>query len=80
MTWRHIETAPRDGTWFWGNSGVDAIAMRWHDDFEAFVSSWRQMTYARSFGGGSTNHSPVEHSPTHWMPRVPVPSKVEAAR
>src|SRR5690606_8002153 len=42
--WRPIETAPKDGTRFWGKIGDDAIAMLWHPKFNAFVSAWRRMT------------------------------------
>lgn len=74
--WRTMETAPKDGTLFWGRDGNDAIAMLWHDDFEAFVSSWRQMTFAAAYGGGVRNHSPDIHRPSHWMP-IPAPPKGE---
>jgi hypothetical protein len=72
--WQPIETAPKDGTRFWGNEDDDAIAMLWHKDFNAFVSTWRQMTFAENYGGGVRNHSPHEHFPTHWMPRVSLPA------
>jgi hypothetical protein len=68
--WQPIETAPKDGTRFWGKVGDDAIAMLWHPAFEAFVSSWRVMTMHNGWtidGKTSQEHSPVKHQPTHWM-------------
>lgn len=71
-SWQPIETAPKDGTWFWARIDEDAISVRWHDDFSAFVSAWRQMTFAKSYGGGTRNHSPEKREFTHWMP-LPAP-------
>jgi hypothetical protein len=68
-----IETAPKDGTRFWGLVGDDAIAMFWHPGFAEFVSSYRQMTLAPGYtfenGETTSDHSPTIHHPTHW--RVP---------
>jgi len=72
--WQPIETAPKDGTRFWGAVGDDAIAMFWHPEFSEFVSSFRRMTYAPQFGGTSHDHSPVVHRPARWMP-LPEPPK-----
>lgn len=69
--WLDIKDAPRDGKWFWGKIGEDAIAMRWHDGFGEFVSSWRQMTMAPGYlidGQSGKDHSPVVHKPSLWMP------------
>jgi hypothetical protein len=77
MDWKPIETAPKDGTRFWGKIDDDAIAMLWHEEFKEFVSSWRQMTMAPGYtvdGKSSKNHSPEIHCPTHWMP-LPTPPK-----
>jgi hypothetical protein len=80
MQWRPIdESTPRDGTLFWGRIDDDAIAMQWHPHFEAFVSSWREMTFAPAYGGGSQLHSPVTHAPTHWKP-LDAPPAPEAAK
>lgn len=76
MSWQPIETAPKDGTWFWGWIDPDAISMRWHDEFNAFVSSWREMTFAKTYGGGKRLHSPVTHTPAHWMP-LPEPPEAD---
>ena len=69
---RPIATAPRDGTKFWGMVGQDAIAMFWHPEFEAFVSSFRRMELAEGlqFEGGAKHrdHSPVVHTPEWWLP------------
>jgi hypothetical protein len=78
--WRPIETAPRDGRRFWGACAGDAISMLWHDGFGAFVSSWRRMELARGMTFADTglayqDHSPVTHSPTHWMPEITPPSQ-----
>lgn len=73
--WQPIETAPKDGTRFWGKDGDDAIAMLWHSEFDAFVSSWREMTFAKRYGGGTRLHSPEKHYPTHWMPLTALPQE-----
>lgn len=79
VMWRRMETAPRDGSPFWGKVGDDAIRMLWHDEFKAFVSSWNQMTMHNgwTFDDGSTvrNHSPVKHEPEAWMPMPPAPTR-----
>ena len=67
MEWRDISTAPKDGTQFWGKDGDDAIAMLWHDEFGEFVSSWREMSFAPSWSGGTRLHSPVIHNPEYWL-------------
>lgn len=66
-----IETAPRDGTKFWGICGPDAIAMFWHPTFNAFVSRFRRMTMAPGLlidGEPFKDHSPVIHEPKTWLP------------
>jgi hypothetical protein len=71
-----LDTAPRDGTPFWGIVGQDALRMLWHETFGAFVSSWSRMTMAPGYtwidkaGVESTqhDHSPVIHEPTGWLP------------
>jgi hypothetical protein len=78
--WRPIETAPRDGTKFWGNCDDDAIAMFWHDGFNEFVSSFRRMVMAEGYlinGKSYEDHSPVVHKPTHWMPIRSLPPPPE---
>lgn len=77
MGWRPIETAPKDGTRFWGKVGDNAIAMLWHDGFGAFVSSWRRIEMAAGYtinGKQYEDHSPVIECPTHWQP-LPAPPK-----
>lgn len=69
--WQPIETAPKDGSRFWGKVGDDAIAMLWHEGFGEFVSSWRVMTMAPGYtidGKASKEHSPEIHKPEAWMP------------
>lgn len=73
--WQPIELAPKDGTWFWASYDGDAISVRWHDTFESFVSSWREMTFAENYGGGTKLHSPTTHAPAYWMPRIAPPAK-----
>ncbi len=74
--WQPIDTAPKNGTRFWGKIDDDAIAMLWHEGFEAFVSSWRRMTMAEGFtvdGKSFKDHSPEIQRPTAWMPIPPPP-------
>lgn len=78
--WQPISKAPKDGTRFWGKVKDDAIAMLWHDEFQAFVASWRRMIMAPGHlinGKPYEDHSPVIHTPTHWMPLPPPPKDGE---
>ena len=76
--WQPISTAPKDGSWFWGYIDGDALRMRWHQRFQAFVSSWRQMTMApgykiRDDDGemvSELDHSPTVEHPEYWMPYI----------
>lgn len=73
QVWRDIASAPRDGTWFWVPDDSNAISVRWHEGFAAFVSSWREMTFSKRYGGGTREHSPVIQEPKFWMPLLPAP-------
>ena len=75
--WQPIETAPKDGTKFWGLIDEDAISMFWHEDFGEFVSSFRRMTMAPGYtinGKQYEDHSPEIHKPMFWMERHESPS------
>jgi len=74
--WQPIETAPKDGTKFWGLIDGDAISMFWHDDFGEFVSSYRRMTMAPGYtinGKQYEDHSPEIHKPMFWIERKEPP-------
>lgn len=79
--WHTMETAPRDGTKFWGLIENDCIAMFWHPGFERFVSSFRRMTMAAGYtinGKSFEDHSPTTHDPKYWKPLdLPVPPAQE---
>lgn len=69
--WQSKETAPKDGSRFWGKVDDDAIAMFWHPKFEAFVSSFRRMTMAPGYTIDDepySDHSPDIQEPEAWMP------------
>ena len=75
IRWQPMETAPKNGSKFWGKVGDDAIAMFWHDGFGEFISSYRQMRLRPGLtfddtGLDTSDHSPVIHKPTHWMMAV----------
>ncbi len=79
-SWQLIETAPKDGSRFWGKVGDDAIAMFWHPKFENFVSRFNRMTMAKGYtidGETSVDHSPNVHLPVYWMPLPEPPSMKE---
>ena len=67
-----IETAPKDGSKFWGICEGDAITMFWHPEFNAFCSSFKRMQMAEGYlinGKPYEDHSPVTHRPTMWIQR-----------
>lgn len=71
--WKKIETAPKDGSKFWGKVGDDAIAMFWHSGFGEFVSSFRRIQMAPGYtidGQAFKDHSPEVHKPSAWMPII----------
>lgn len=77
--WRPIESAPKDGTRFWGKVDGDAIAMLWHPTFNAFVSSWRRMEMAAGYtvdGASFKDHSPTIQRPEAWMTFAPPETEV----
>ena len=76
--WHPMETAPRDGTEFWGLCEGDAITMFWHPELKVFCSSFRRMQMAEGYainGKSYEDHSPVTHEPSHWMPLPDLPPR-----
>ena len=76
-SWQPIETAPKDGTSFWGAEAGSAISMFWHPEFNEFVSAFRRMTMAPGYTIDDRpykDHSPVVHKPSHWMPVILLPA------
>lgn len=84
--WHDISTAPKDGAaiigaffairWADSHRKRDIVRCWWQPEFEAFISSCRQMTMAPGYainGKTSELHSPVIEPITHWMPLPPEP-------
>lgn len=76
MTWQPqpMATAPLDRP-FLGKVGDDWLRMLWHPEFEAFVSSWREMVMAPGYlidGKPRKLHSPEIHEPEAWT-EIPAP-------
>jgi hypothetical protein len=72
-----IETAPKDGTIFWGIVCGNATAMFWHEGFGEFISSYRRMQLATGLtfedGKSYQDHSPIIHRPMSWLPKPKLP-------
>lgn len=89
--WQDISTAPRDGTriiggffrqpWADSHKQGEIVQCWWQQEFEAFISSCRQMLLHNgyTFGDGSTSqlHSPEVEDVSHWMP-LPAPPEQDA--
>lgn len=88
--WRSVSEAPKDGTeiigaffdirWADSHRKRDVVRCWWQPEFDAFISSCREMTLAPGlrFEDGTSRqlHSPVIEPITHWMP-LPSQPKVE---
>lgn len=85
--WQTIDTAPKDGTtiiggyfglkWEDSHSNGDLVRCWYQPEFDAFISSCRQMTMAPGYtinGKASELHSPVIEPVSHWMPLPPPPN------
>lgn len=72
--WQPIETAPKDGTTIIAarfRRGQFVQAAWWQKEFEAWVTSVRQMVMAAGYtidGQSHQLHSPNIVEPTHWIP------------
>lgn len=85
--WQPIETAPKDGTQIWIPDGENVITVFWHKGFDAFVSSFRRITFAPQysldaddkacgvdqFGRHYWDHSPEVRNPKFWTPKQKLP-------
>lgn len=68
--WQPIETAPRDGTWFWG------FWPDCHEDQNRYCStSWLDDSDESRFVDDSDWRD--WQQPTHWMPLPPPPAHLE---
>lgn len=70
MDWQPIETAPRDGSWFWAWWGLEGplgpeelmVSTRWNPD------AFEGPRFEDVSGGMYTQ-------PTHWMPLPQIPKE-----
>ena len=87
--WRPVSDAPKDGTeiigaffdirWADSHRKHDVVRCWWQPEFNAFISSCREMTLAPglTFEDGTRRnlHSPVIEPITHWMPLPSPPER-----
>ena len=79
LSWRPIDSAPKDKTWIWGWDGVEVQPIIWIDDSISYgvYTGWAFADY--SWGGFLYDgYNEVKIPPTHWHP-APIPPTSEAS-
>lgn len=66
--WKTIDTAPKDGTWFWA---FYPRQHRYEDQFA--VARWREAEHGNEAMFWDSAEHRDDEQPTHWMPLPKLP-------